>query len=523
MASVLRVMHDPKLLGPWFQPHPEHGDTWLPWRAWVKSTFGTDAEGPLTEAEAAFVRGCTGRDPALLPPEGFPEAALAVSRRAGKSKTLAAVCIAYGIRDWKAHLSLGERALVACFASDRKQSRAVFGQIRAAFQSIPLLAGLVEDMTTDSIHLKNSVSIEVMTVSGRGARGYAVCCAVLDEVSFYFTEGPRADADLVASLRPGLATLPGAKLIMASSPYARRGVLWDAFVESYGQDADAELLFWRAASRTMNPTIPESLVQRAIKRDQQAANSEWLGQWRDDVSSYCDPAVARAAVEVGRFENTPGPAQYAAYCDPSGGSVDSFALCIAHREGRDPKTARIVVDACREWRAPFAPDAVVEAACSELKRWGCRKVTGDAYGSGFVVDSFKRHGVEYAVSDRTKSDTYLEFLPLLNSRRVALPGSERLLSQLTALERRTARGGRESVDHPPNGHDDLINACAGAVVLAAEDRTADMERRWTALTADASALAKANIWYPDPAANAAEAARNRVFLRLGGLFPRYRQ
>jgi hypothetical protein len=29
------------------------------------------------------------------------------------------------------------------------------------------------------------------------------------------------------------------------------------------------------------------------------------------------------------------------------------------------------------------------------------------------------------------------------------------------LERRTARGGRDSIDHPPGAHDDLANAVAG--------------------------------------------------------------
>jgi len=29
------------------------------------------------------------------------------------------------------------------------------------------------------------------------------------------------------------------------------------------------------------------------------------------------------------------------------------------------------------------------------------------------------------------------------------------------LERRTVRGGRDSIDHPPNTHDDLANAIAG--------------------------------------------------------------
>jgi hypothetical protein len=41
----------------------------------------------------------------------------------------------------------------------------------------------------------------------------------------------------------------------------------------------------------------------------------------------------------------------------------------------------------------------------------------------------------------------------------------RLVTQLCGLERRTARGGRDSIDHAPGGHDDLANAVAGAAAL----------------------------------------------------------
>jgi hypothetical protein len=39
--------------------------------------------------------------------------------------------------------------------------------------------------------------------------------------------------------------------------------------------------------------------------------------------------------------------------------------------------------------------------------------------------------------------------------------------QLCGLERRTARGGRDSIDHAPGSHDDVANAVAGALILAA--------------------------------------------------------
>ena len=67
---------------------------------------------------------------------------------------------------------------------------------------------------------------------------------------------------------------------------------------------------------------------------------------------------------------------------------------------------------------------------------------------------------------RPKSDLYVDLLPLLNSRRIELLDHPRLVTQLCGLERRTARGGRDSIDHGPGGHDDLANAIAGVAALA---------------------------------------------------------
>jgi hypothetical protein len=79
--------------------------------------------------------------------------------------------------------------------------------------------------------------------------------------------------------------------------------------------------------------------------------------------------------------------------------------------------------------------------------------------------SFRKQSITYLPADRPKSDLYRDVLPLLNSRRAALLDEPRLVAQLVGLERRTARGGRDSIDHAPGGHDDVANAVAGALVL----------------------------------------------------------
>jgi hypothetical protein len=146
--------------------------------------------------------------------------------------------------------------------------------------------------------------------------------------------------------------------------------------------------------------------------------------------------------------------------DPSGGSADSFTLAIAHREGD-----RGVLDCVREVRPPFSPEAVVTDFAITLKAYGIKKVQGDRYGGQFPQELFRKQGITYDLSERTKSQIYQEALPLLNSGRVELLDNQRLISQLCGLERRTARGGKDSIDHGPGGHDDIANAACGALVL----------------------------------------------------------
>jgi hypothetical protein len=74
-----------------------------------------------------------------------------------------------------------------------------------------------------------------------------------------------------------------------------------------------------------------------------------------------------------------------------------------------------------------------------------------------------RQGRGHEQNAEPKSTLYTNMLQLLNSR-VELLDEPRSIAQLCSLERRTARSGRDSIDHPPGGHDDLINAVAGVAV-----------------------------------------------------------
>ena len=167
-------------------------------------------------------------------------------------------------------------------------------------------------------------------------------------------------------------------------------------------------------------------------------------------------------MDWGVHERGPLPGhRYVGFVDPSGGSSDSFTLAIAHKENELG-----VLDALREVIPPFSPEGVTTEFADLCKRYRITEVRGDRYGGEWPREQFRKQGITYELSDHAKGLLYLNTLPLLNSAKVRLLDNKRLVSQLVGLERTTARGGRDSIDHARGGHDDVANACAGALLLA---------------------------------------------------------
>jgi hypothetical protein len=85
-------------------------------------------------------------------------------------------------------------------------------------------------------------------------------------------------------------------------------------------------------------------------------------------------------------------------------------------------------------------------------------------------ERFEVRGVNHRTSDKSKSHIYRDLLPLINGGRIELLDHQKLIAQLCSLERTTARGGRDSIDHPRGAHDDVANSVAGAIVYANAQR-----------------------------------------------------
>jgi hypothetical protein len=453
-VTIIDAVEDQNLFRPLFK----NLDTWRAWLVVLKAIFAL----PMDEADRTVFTSLTGRtDP---PAQQVSECWLVVGRRGGKSFIVALIAVFLAtFKDYRPCLGPGERGTVMVIATDRKQARVIMRYLTALLQSVPMLAAMIERQDSESIDLNNRVSIEITTASYRTIRGYTVVAALCDEVAFWRSEDSANPAEeILAALRPAMSTIPGALLIGLGTPYRRSGPLYDAHKRHYGQE-DSPVLVIQANTRTMNPSVPQSVIDRAMEIDPIAAQAEYFAQFRSDVGSFLDLDLIERAIEVGRRERAPlAGMQYTAFTDPSGGSHDSFTLAIGHRDHE-----RMVLDVCRGIKPPFDPSAVVKEFASLLRAYRLSSVTGDRYAGQWVVEAFSKAGIHYRHSDVTKSELYLESLPLFSQGCVDLLDIPRLQVELQQLERRTSRSGRDSVDHPPQGHDDHANAACGCLALLA--------------------------------------------------------
>jgi hypothetical protein len=455
-VTIEETILDPQLFARWFP-----GNTWSRWRTFLRVLFAL----PLDKEDLQTFSKFTGRQ--LAPTLPFSEGWLVVGRRGGKSLivSLIAVYLAF-FRDYSRYLQRGEFGTIAVIAADRKQARTVLRYIKA-FLELPLLKSKIVSQSADSITLENRIVIEVHTASWRSIRGYTLLACIADEIAFWRSEDQYAnpDKEIIAACRPGLSTIPNSLLLCISSPYARRGILWDVYARHFAKDS-SDILVWQATSRDMNPTLRQSVIDRAMEEDESSAKAEYEAEFRKDIESFIDSQLVKSLAIPGRLELPPlKGVHYRAFCDPAGGSgQDSFTLAIAHQERQ-----LLVLDCIREQRPPFSPELTTQEFAATLKSYRLRGVVGDHYAGSWPSEAFSKNGVQFVPAAKTKSEIYKECLPLLNSRRVELLDSGRLLSQLSGLERRTRSGGNDLIDHSPNAHDDVINAAAGALLLASRN------------------------------------------------------
>ncbi len=481
--NVLKAINDPNLFRAYVTGEPDGSlASWANWLTFLRVLYGLR----VPKSQHKVVRQFTGRDPSRLSKEGYLEALLLCGRRSGKSKTIALVGAAEAVLSGREQgLARGEIGMVAILSPTRFQSRIIHSYLKGVFDSTPLLQNEVTEEKREGFTLKNGIEVSIITGDPRSCRGFSLIACIVDEIAhFGLSEESkvRSDTELIRALRPSLAST-GGRLLCVGTPYAAKGYAYRTWKRAYGND-ESDVLCWNAPSLLMNPTLSRKVVQSALDDDPIAARCEYCvepGVFREDVDAFVSRAVVEGLVVRNRKELAPrSGVRYAAFADVSGGRHDDAALAIAHHENRT-----VILDCLERYKSPHNPYEVVAKMCATLRRYGCDRATGDAYAAEWTRSAFKSHGIRYERAStsvwkegisaknkvaKPKSVLYIELLPRLHAAELELLDNEVLITQLASLERRTRSGGRDTIDHPPNGHDDLANCLAGVCDAVSQRR-----------------------------------------------------
>jgi hypothetical protein len=388
-TTLRRALSDRALLGSALA-----GDTWRSWRVLLVASMGE----ALDDDERALFKQLTGRE--REPLQRVEEFEGVIGRRGGKSRAISVIATYIaGLCEHPA-LVAGERGVLLVIAPDQRQATIVLDYVEANFRGSKILRQLIETRTQSSLRLTNKINVEVRASDFRNLRGPSFISVVADESAFWMNENSaNPDSEILNAVRPGLATT-GGPLFMISSPYARRGELWRTYNKHFGPNGDPLILVAQGSSRTFNPSLPQSVVDRAIERDPASAAAEYGAQFRTDIESFVSIEAVRACVSSGIYERAPQRGiTYRGFVDPSGGSADSMTLAVAHN---NIVKRTIFLDAVREVRPPFSPEQTVADFATLLKSYGVSKVIGDRYAGIWPVEMFSKVGIIYEQSAKPK-------------------------------------------------------------------------------------------------------------------------
>lgn len=446
-----------------FKPYFDDLATWKNWMVVEKALFGLE----LSKEEMKVFRKCTRLR--KQPGERIREIWIRSGRRSGKSRMIAVTAAYLGLFvDWSKHISRGERPFIFIVSPNKDQGQIIMGYVKELLDLNDSLRRKVKRELAESIELMNGITIAIKPASWRSTRGFSALAVILEEICWFRweTDSRVRDTEIYRSLKPTLSTIPSSILFAISSPHSFQGIMADKFRKHHGKRGS--VLCWMSPTMLMNPTFDEEEVRQAYKDDPEFARSEYGAEWRRDISSLLDIEVIESAIDRKIFERPyEEGVDYVGFIDPSGGKSDSFCGGLAFQ---DKETKKVMLAVLREARPPFRPESVCAEYSKVFKDYGVTSIKSDAYAGAWVESAFENFGITVERAKMSKSDYYLNALPLFNNGSIRLLDQERLKNQLMSLERKTRSGSRDAVDNF-HGLDDLSNCACACLVEAQEGET----------------------------------------------------
>ena len=139
-------------------------------------------------------------------------------------------------------------------AKDLKQAQGAFRTLRGKLLKSPVLSRLIRKSTRDEIILERATFvIGCFPPNHDSVRGRSLIAVICDEIAFWPQDEWAASPaeEVLAALRPGMATVDDTKLRAPSTPYGKIGPIWQEFTRR----AELDFPVWQVSSMDMNPTL----------------------------------------------------------------------------------------------------------------------------------------------------------------------------------------------------------------------------------------------------------------------------
>lgn len=376
---------------------------------------------------------------------------LRVGRRGGKSSTLCRIAIVEGLYGGHS-IHPGDVGVVAFISVKREEAAERMGTIKKMLATL----GIVEKSAKNrliawrpidgGIELTHTpIAFKVFTASISGVSGFTAICIIADEVSKWrdADTGANPATDVLASVRPTMATMPLAKIILSSSPMGKL----DAHAAAYDLgDNDFQIVGF-AQTWVANPSVTEEDTH-ALETDELRWRREYAAIPLEDTESGVYPSVLidRATRKGSRNVPKEDGCEYLAATDPGfRGNAWTFAIATCRRFGE--ATKRSIVFTC-QWRGtrtkPLNPDDVFREMRKHCEAYGVGAVYADQFSSDALCAIAYRHEIPYVVEPATSAlntAMYEGLSTRLSDNEIELPDDPQVRADLLGVIRRVTPNG----------------------------------------------------------------------------------
>lgn len=396
---------------------------------------------------------------------------LRVGRRGGKSTSvcrMAVVEVLYG--NW--NIPPGDIGFWPFISTTRKEANMRLVTVRAILDAIGVRYRPVEDgivLEGRNVGFRTYVAT-IAGVSGLTSLGFSG-----HEVAKWkdSDSGSNPAHEVIHSLRPTMAGVPGAKGILESSPWSTL----DAHAEAFDiGDTEDQMVAW-APTWIARPSLTEAMC-RELERDEPSFQREYgaipMGAGESGFFDHgaIDAAAKRGAGIVMPVAAAPGTVVTA------GGDLaferDCATLAIAHRTGEwaDDASTYLIADLLEKRprpSEPLMPGEVISDFADKLKWHHCGWMMADGHYRMSAVEHLQKHNLTFADApqgQRGKAESYVRMRIVLHGGRLTIPDHPTIVKQLKEVTSKPTAGGGLSLSSPHKsggGHGDLVSSVVLAV------------------------------------------------------------